>query len=94
MTAGHLAVSAEATRDTWLRVALVAVLTVAALASRTSLPVDETRYLAVAWEMWQRGDFLVPFRNGEAYSHKPPLLFWLIHAGWAIFGVNDSRRGW
>ena len=39
--------------------------------------------------MWQRGDFLVPFRNGEAYSHKPPLLFWLIHAGWAIFGVNE-----
>ncbi|HEX6944622.1 MAG TPA: glycosyltransferase family 39 protein, partial [Casimicrobiaceae bacterium] len=67
----------------------MAVLTLAALASRTSLPVDETRYLAVAWEMWQRGDFLVPFRNGEAYSHKPPLLFWLIHAGWAIFGVNE-----
>jgi 4-amino-4-deoxy-L-arabinose transferase-like glycosyltransferase len=53
------------------------------------VPVDETRYLAVAWEMWQRGDFLVPFRNGEAYSHKPPLLFWLFHAGWAVFGVND-----
>ena len=53
------------------------------------MPVDETRYLAVAWEMWQRGDFLVPFRNGEAYSHKPPLLFWLFHAGWAVFGVND-----
>ncbi|MBK7794595.1 MAG: glycosyltransferase family 39 protein [Betaproteobacteria bacterium] len=59
------------------------------LASRTALPVDETRYLAVAWEMWQRGDFLVPFKNGEAYSHKPPLLFWLFHAGWAVFGVND-----
>jgi 4-amino-4-deoxy-L-arabinose transferase-like glycosyltransferase len=39
--------------------------------------------------MWQRGDFLVPFRNGEAYSHKPPLLFWLFHAGWAVFGVSD-----
>ena len=53
------------------------------------MPVDETRYLAVAWEMWQRGDFLVPFRNGAAYSHKPPLLFWLFHLGWAVFGVND-----
>jgi 4-amino-4-deoxy-L-arabinose transferase-like glycosyltransferase len=53
------------------------------------MPVDETRYLAVAWEMWQRGDFLVPFRNGAAYSHKPPLLFWLVHLGWVAFGVND-----
>ena len=52
-------------------------------------PVDETRYASVAWEMWLRGDFLVPFRNGEPYSHKPPLLFWLMHAGWALFGVND-----
>jgi len=52
-------------------------------------PVDETRYASVAWEMWLRGDFLVPYINGEPYSHKPPLLFWLIHLGWALFGVND-----
>lgn len=60
-----------------------------ALLTRPALPLDETRYLAVAWEMWLRGDFLVPFKNGEAYSHKPPLLFWLIHAGWWVAGVND-----
>lgn len=60
-----------------------------ALLARPALPLDETRYLAVAWEMWQRGDFLVPFKNGEAYSHKPPLLFWLIHAGWWVAGVSD-----
>ena len=52
-------------------------------------PVDETRYASVAWEMWLRGDFLVPHINGEPYSHKPPLLFWLIQLGWALFGVND-----
>jgi len=52
-------------------------------------PVDETRYASVAWEMWLRGDFLVPYVNGEPYSHKPPLLFWLIHLGWGLFGVND-----
>jgi 4-amino-4-deoxy-L-arabinose transferase-like glycosyltransferase len=56
---------------------------------RPLLPVDETRYAAVAWEMWLRGDFLVPFRNGAPYPHKPPLLFWLIHAGWLVFGVNE-----
>lgn len=65
------------------------ILMVAAMAARPHLPVDETRYLAVAWEMWLRGDFLVPHLNGEPYSHKPPLLFWLMQAGWAVFGVND-----
>ena len=65
------------------------VLIVAALTLRPLLPVDETRYLAVAWEMWLRGDFLVPHLNGEPYSHKPPLLFWLMQAGWSVFGIND-----
>lgn len=60
-----------------------------ALLVRPFLPVDETRYLAVAWEMWSGGDFLVPHLNGETYSHKPPLLFWLINAGWSLFGIND-----
>ena len=60
-----------------------------ALTTRPLLPVDETRYLAVAWEMYLRGDYLVPHLNGATYSHKPPLLFWLINLGWAVFGVND-----
>ena len=72
---------------TWI--AWLALLTGVALLSRPALPLDETRYLSVAWEMWQRGDLLVPFKNGEPYSHKPPLLFWMIHAGWWAFGVND-----
>jgi 4-amino-4-deoxy-L-arabinose transferase-like glycosyltransferase len=56
---------------------------------RPLFPVDETRYAAVAWEMWLRHDFLVPYLNGEAYSHKPPLLFWLMQLSWWLFGVND-----
>ena len=66
-----------------------AALCVASLWLRPLWPVDETRYVAVAWEMWLRGDFLVPWINGEPYSHKPPLLFWLMHLGWAVFGVNE-----
>ena len=68
---------------TWLGVFLLA------LFSRPVVPVDETRYLSVAWEMWQRGDFLVPYLNGEAYHHKPPLLFWLIGLAWSVFGVTE-----
>jgi len=66
-----------------------AVFSVASIWLRPLWPVDETRYAGVAWEMWLRGDFLVPYINGEPYSHKPPLLFWLIHLGWGLFGVND-----
>ena len=61
----------------------------AGLALRPPLPVDETRYLSVAWEMWTRGDQLVPTLNGAPYSHKPPLLFWIIQLGWALFGVSE-----
>jgi 4-amino-4-deoxy-L-arabinose transferase-like glycosyltransferase len=64
-------------------------LLISALLLRPLIPVDETRYLSVAWEMWRNGDFLVPHLNGEAYAHKPPLLFWLMHAGWWVFGVNE-----
>jgi len=81
----------HANRDPYYWAAWLTLLTAAAFISRSYIPIDETRYLSVAWEMWQRGDFLVPFKNGEPYSHKPPLLFWLIHAGWALTGVND---GW
>lgn len=53
------------------------------------LPVDETRYLSVAWEMWNRGEAWVPHLNGALYTDKPPLLFWLIRLGWAIGGVGE-----
>ncbi|RKZ40327.1 MAG: glycosyltransferase family 39 protein [Gammaproteobacteria bacterium] len=59
------------------------------LFSRTFLQIDETRYVTVAWEMWIGGEWLVPSLNGELYHHKPPLLFWLMHLGWAVFGVNE-----
>jgi 4-amino-4-deoxy-L-arabinose transferase-like glycosyltransferase len=68
---------------TWLTLVVVA------LNTRPLLPIDETRYLSVAWEMWIRDSYLVPLLNGEPYSHKPPLLFWAIHAGWSVFGVQE-----
>lgn len=53
------------------------------------LPVDETRYLSVSWEMLQEPSWLVPMLNDLPYAHKPPLLFWLINAMWKLFGVSD-----
>lgn len=62
---------------------------VAGLLLRPLTPLDETRVVTVAWEMWQRHDFLVPYLNGQPYSHKPPLLQWGMHLSWLLFGVND-----
>lgn len=67
----------------WTAVALLAIF------SHGPMPLYSTRTLAVAWEMWNHGHWLVPHINGEPYSEKVPLLFWLIHAGWFVFGVND-----
>ena len=53
------------------------------------IPLHSTRALAAAWDMWTHHQFLVPHINGMPYTEKAPLLFWMIHAGWAIFGVND-----
>lgn len=68
----------------WLVASLVAIF------QTGFMPLYSTRTLGVAWEMWNSGQFLVPFSNGEPYSHKTPLLFWLIHAGWAVGGVGDT----
>lgn len=56
---------------------------------RAPIPVDETRYLTVAWEMWRSGDPLVLHLNGAPYAHKPPMLFWLINAAWLITGQQE-----
>lgn len=63
--------------------------TLCAVLLRPVTPIDETRYLAVAWEMYLAGDPWLPTLNGLPYSDKPPLLFWMINAGWGLFGVND-----
>lgn len=56
---------------------------------RPVLPVDETRYLSVAWEMHRDGSYIVPHLNGAIYAHKPPLLFWLINLVWLVTGPSE-----
>lgn len=56
---------------------------------RIPFPLEETRQLAVAWEMWRDAQWLVPHLNGEPYGDHPPLLYWLIHLGWWLFGVDE-----
>ncbi len=74
---------------TWVAIGIGLVLTVVGLYTRPLMTIDETRYLTVAWEMRCSGDYIVPHLNGEIYSHKPPLLFWLINVAWSLFGTSE-----
>lgn len=50
---------------------------------------DEPRYAQVAREMFQRGDLITPTLGGHTWFEKPPLLYWTIIAGYALFGVHE-----
>src|SRR5262245_31367465 len=47
---------------------------------------DEARFALVSKEMKEGNHWLVPYRQGEFYSHKPPLMFWLTNAFSIITG--------
>lgn len=75
-------------KSLWLPCVAISLYLVAVL-FRPLLPIDETRYMTVAWEMFLHQGWLKPLTvNFEPYHHKPPLLFWLINASWSVFGVS------
>lgn len=52
---------------------------------------DEARYTEVAREMGLLGHYALPHLDGEVYSQKPPLFFWLILAsGWVTGGIGET----
>lgn len=69
---------------------LLAGMIITAAVFRPALPIDETRYLTVAWEMFLNKQYAVLSLNFEPYHHKPPMLFWLINLSWNIFGVSRA----
>jgi 4-amino-4-deoxy-L-arabinose transferase-like glycosyltransferase len=79
----------EHLRALWPWLPLWTVLVLLAIFAHGPMPLYSTRTLGVAWDMWNGHHWIVPYINGAPYSHKVPLLFWLIHAGWFAFGVND-----
>lgn len=62
---------------------------VAALWVRPPLAIDETRYLAVAWESYITDHHLLMTLNGVPYTHKTPLLFAMVEEIWDVTGPNQ-----
>jgi len=57
--------------------------------------VDETIFSQAAAEMQARGDFVVPYFNGELFPDKPPLTYWLMASAYAVLGVGEwGARFW
>jgi 4-amino-4-deoxy-L-arabinose transferase-like glycosyltransferase len=54
------------------------------------MDVDETRYVAMARDMFHSKDFLTLYLNGEYFFEKPPLYFWQECLSFLIFGkINE-----
>lgn len=50
---------------------------------------DEGRYVSVAWEMLNSGNWLYPTLNGLPFFHKPPLFYWITAASLGVFGTHE-----
>lgn len=78
------------TKQLWLPFVIIVIPGVLFSLFLPFFPVDETRYLSVAWEMNLHNSFIVPLQNALPYSHKPPFLFWLFNVDWLLFGINGG----
>ena len=56
----------------------------AGIGLRNPWPADEPRFVLVAKQMWDSGQWLFPHRGQELYADKPPLFFWLLGAAHAV----------
>jgi 4-amino-4-deoxy-L-arabinose transferase-like glycosyltransferase len=50
---------------------------------------DEGYYATVAYEMYKRGDWIVPTFNEQLFAHKPPMMFWGMLLGFHTLGVSE-----
>jgi len=50
---------------------------------------DEPRYAQIAREMFVTGDVITPRLGGHTWFEKPSVLYWMIAAGFKIFGVSE-----
>lgn len=50
---------------------------------------DEAYFAGAAAEMHARGDWITPYFNGELFAHKPPLMYWMMLAGFRLFGTSE-----
>lgn len=65
-------------RTFWLLFLVAAVVILAGIGLRDPWPADEPRFVEVAKEMVNSGNWFFPMRGGELYPDKPPVFMWLL----------------
>jgi 4-amino-4-deoxy-L-arabinose transferase-like glycosyltransferase len=73
----------------WAAFSIVVLCAVVSLSQRDLFVGDETKYGEVLREMRAARTFFVPVLNGEPYSHKPPVHFWIVYALSFVFGARS-----
>ena len=76
---------AERRAALWLAATAVLVLA-AGFGLRDPWPADEPRFVLVAKQMVESGDWWFPRRGSELYPDKPPVYFWLLALSWLAIG--------
>jgi 4-amino-4-deoxy-L-arabinose transferase-like glycosyltransferase len=75
-------------RTAWM-FALIAFFYIGTIGTLPLLGKDEPRYVQIAREMWQRGDWVTPMLGGQTWFEKPATLYWMIIANFHVFGVSE-----
>lgn len=76
-------------REAGLLIVICAVVYLTRLGATHFWDDDEGYFAQTACEMFDRGDIVVPWFNDELFSHKPPFMYWLMMAGYGVFGVGE-----
>jgi 4-amino-4-deoxy-L-arabinose transferase-like glycosyltransferase len=50
---------------------------------------EETLYAEIPRQMLAQHHLVVPVRHGQAYYHKPPLMYWLVMGIYQLCGIHD-----
>lgn len=50
---------------------------------------SEARYVQIAKEMYDSGDYIHPTKMGIYHYHKPPFAYYITTLGYALFGINE-----
>ena len=73
----------------WVLVATIAASFFFNLWGTPLFDVDEGAFGEATREMFQRGDFISTYLNGEPRNDKPILIYWLQAVSIALFGINE-----